>query len=236
MVPIVISDNNYFDDKSFMQFLLQICETHKNEQRALAFAFIVYDFEDYTINKMLQDKNYWTVLDKLSSSYLSVFYVNSQNEYYKRRQNEIYMEEKKTQDEDLKKGNMSFFVPIKLKSTPLDKTIALIKNDFKIEEDLNHPLVLFFQSDGETIIDYFMVSLKQEKTEDAFLELKSILKNAVDGIKKVTPENFENHKEIFDLMKGQVQSGKLYNFISNKIAPKLGIGIILSIVRTIAGH
>jgi hypothetical protein len=236
MVPIVINDNQSFDDNSFKDYLLNICQTHKDQQRALAFAFIVYDFDDYTITQILQDKNYWTTLDKLSGQYLSVFYVNSQNEHYKRRQQEIYLEERNRQAENARKGIVSFFVPLMLKATPLDKTIALIKKDFEITDEIKHPLVIFFQSDGEEILDYFLVSLKQEKLEDAFLELKSLLKNAIEGIKRVTPDNFENHQEIFDLLKSEVKSGKLYNFINKKIVAKLGIGTIISLVKTIAGH
>lgn len=236
MIPIVINNNQPFDDHGFKDYLLNICKTHKDQQRALAFAFIVYDFADYTITQILQDKNYWTTLDKLSGHYLSVFYVNSQNEYYNSRQQEIYLEEKYRQEEIARKGYISYFVPVTLKATPLDKTISLIKNDFKIEDDIKHPLIIFFQSNGEEILDYFLVSLKQEKLEDAFLELKSLLKDAVEGIKQVTPENFENHQEIFDLLKGQIKRGQFYKFISKKIVPKLTIGTILSIVKTIAGH
>ena len=150
MVPIVINDNQSFDDNSFKDYLLNICKTHKDQQRALAFAFIVYDFDDYTITQILQDKNYWATLDKLSGHYLSVFYVNSQNEYYNRRQQEIYLEEKHRQEEIARKGYISFFVPITLKSDTIRQDhISLIKNDLQIEEDIKHPLVIFFQSDGE---------------------------------------------------------------------------------------
>jgi hypothetical protein len=236
MVPIVINDNQYFDDNGFKNYLLNLCQTHKDKQRALAFAFIVYDFDDYTVNQILQDKNYWTTLDKLSGQLLSVFYVNSQNEHYKRRQQEIYLEDLNSQEANARKGNISFFVPLTLKATPLDKTISLIKKDFEIIDDIKHPLVIFFQSDGEEILDYFLVSLKEEKLEDTFLELKSLLKNAVEGIRQVTPDNFENHQEIFDLLKSEVKSGKLYNFINKKVVSKLGIGTIISLLKTIAGH
>lgn len=235
MVPIVISKDQRFDDDSFKDYILHICETHKNEQRALAFAFIVYDFDDYTITKILEDKKYWSVLDKLSGQYLSVFYVNSQDEYYTRRQQEIYYEEQQRRAENARKGYISYLVPLTLQATPLDKTIELLKRDLAIEENINHPFVLFFQTQGDTIIDYFIISLKQQKVEDAFLELKTHLKHAVEGIKRVTPDNFENHQEIFDLLKGGVKSGKFYDFVSKKVISKLGIGTIISLVKTLAG-
>lgn len=236
MVPIVVSKDQRFDDDSFKDYILKICKTHKNEQRALAFAFIVYDFDDYTITKILEDKKYWSVLDRLSEQYLSVFYVNSQDEYYTRRQQEIYYEEKQRRAENARKGYISYFVPLSLRATPLDKTIELIKSDFQIDENINHPFVLFFQTQGDTIIDNFIISLKQERVEDAFLELKAHLKHAVEGIKKVTPDNFENHQEIFDLLKGEVKSGEFYDFVSKKVISKLSIGTIISLVKTLAGH
>ncbi|HOH71059.1 MAG TPA: hypothetical protein PK984_04040 [Paludibacteraceae bacterium] len=79
MVPIVINEKQQFDEEGFKDFFIQKCKQHKSEGRALAFAFIVYDFENHTITNILKDKNYWSALDKISGNMLSVFYINSQD-------------------------------------------------------------------------------------------------------------------------------------------------------------
>lgn len=225
MVPIVINSGNQFDEESFKDYLLNLCKQHKAEQRALAFAFIVYDFDDHTINQIIKKEDYWNSLDKISGKFLSVFYINSQDSYYKRRQQEI----------NSKKGYISLLVPITLKPTPLDNVIGFVKKEFDLEDNLKHPFVLFFQTDGEDISDFFVVALKQDKLEEAFLELRDHIKKAVDSLSKVKPEYFKNHQEIFNLIKDGVGNGKFYDFVRKKITSKIGIGTIISIIKLIAG-
>jgi len=236
MVPIVINKNRPFDDDSFRDYLLNICKTHQEQNRALAFAFIVYDFYDYTVSKILDDTHYWSSLDKISGKYLSVFYINTNDEYYKRRQKEIYNDETMQRINNSRKGNISFFVPITLKPTPLDKATQFVKNEFELDDNLKTPFVLFFQTNGEIILDYLIVSLKQEKLEDAFLELKAHIQNAVASLTDVTPDNYNNHQEIFDLLKTGIKSSKFFTFINKKVISKLTIGTIISLVKLIAGH
>lgn len=126
-------------------------------------------------------------------------------------------------------------VPITLKSTPLDKSVKFLKSEFKLEENLEHPFVLFFQTDGEVILDYFAVALKQEKLEDAFIELKRQIESAVESMAKVTPDNFKNHQEIFNLIESGVKSNNIGHFIKTKVIPKIGIGSITSFIKLISG-
>lgn len=234
MIPIAITHDGSFDDDGFNNYLLNICREHKEQHRALAFAFIVYDFDDYTIQQIIENKTYWTALDKISGKYLSVFYINSKDSYYKRRQREIYKEEMAAQARASGKGYMQYLRPITLQDTPLDKSIDYLKNKFNLDDNLKHPFILFFQADGEEIIDYFAISLREEKLEDSFLELKRQIQLAVESISKVTPENFKNHKEIFHLVESGVKSGNVGYFIKKNVVPKIGIGTIFSFIKTLA--
>jgi len=61
---------------SFAQFrneFMDICASHHKNARALAFAFILYDFEHPQIVKVLEDQHYWNALNKISGKYLTVF-------------------------------------------------------------------------------------------------------------------------------------------------------------------
>jgi hypothetical protein len=237
MVRLVLTPNgNTFDEVSFRNYLLDICKQHFNSSRALAFAFIVYDFDDTTVPQIIENEKYWTALDKISGHFLSVFYINTQNDYYKRRQMEIYKEELAQQKRTAKGGYFQMMRQITLKDTPLDKSIDFLKNEFNLEGSIQTPFVLFFQIDGEDILDCFVVMLKQEKLEDAFLELKTQIKNAVDSVSKVTPDNFKNHKEIFDLIETGVKGGNSINFIKTKIISKISIGTIISFIKLVTGH
>lgn len=135
MVPIVISEDKKFNEESFKEYLVDTCRKHKTEGRALAFAFIVYDFDNHTITQILKKEDYWNSLDKISGKTLSVFYINSQESYFQRRQQEIYQDELRQRENFSKKGYISFLVPLTLKSTPFDNAIGLIKEEFEVEED-----------------------------------------------------------------------------------------------------
>lgn len=76
MIPIYLHDKSGHDSYFYDEFesdFLRICETHREEGRALAFAFILYDFTSPQVAKVLRDQDYWNALDQLSGKYLTVF-------------------------------------------------------------------------------------------------------------------------------------------------------------------
>jgi hypothetical protein len=236
MVPIVINKDNRFDEESFRKFLANIYKQHKSEGRALVFAFIVYDFDNHTITDIIKKKSYWNALDKISGKTLSIFYINSQDSYYKTRQEEIYQEELREKSINSQSGVRSFMVPIIRKPTPTDNAIGYFKSEFELDDNIKTPFVMFFQIDNnDDISDSIIVGLKQDRLEEAFLELKNHIKNAVESLDKVLPENHTNHQEIFDLLKRGVASGSFYDFVNNKVKPKIRANIIITLVRLISG-
>jgi hypothetical protein len=235
MVPIVINENQQYGEESFKDILLHTCRQHKNEGRALAFAFIVFDFDNHTINDILDKRSYWSTLDKISGKTLSVFYINSQDNYYNMRQEQIYQDELRQRARNSERGTISFLMPITKKPTPTDNAIGFVKSEFQIDDKIKTPLILFFQIDNDdNISDSFIVALKQDRLEEAFLELRDHINNAVKSLEKVLPEYYENHQEIFNLIKSSVESGKLYDFINKKVKTKLSIGTIILLVKMIA--
>ena len=62
---------------SFFQRFTEICEKSKSENQKKTFAFILYDFNDTTIKRILKDKGVFTKLDRLTGNSLDVFYLNS---------------------------------------------------------------------------------------------------------------------------------------------------------------
>src|SRR5580704_1457649 len=68
------------DFKSFESKMLEICNEHRKEDRALAFAFILYDFENPHLRKILEDRYYWEALNIISGKYLTVFSIHCKRE------------------------------------------------------------------------------------------------------------------------------------------------------------
>ena len=70
------SKNEALSFNSFKDKMIEICNSHREKNKALAFAFILYDFENPQISKVLNDEEYWLALNKISGEYLSVFSIN----------------------------------------------------------------------------------------------------------------------------------------------------------------
>jgi len=62
---------------SFLQRFDEICSTHLARGRAKAFAFVLYDFTNDPIQKILRNKGVFTQLDRLAGKDLSVFYLHA---------------------------------------------------------------------------------------------------------------------------------------------------------------
>ncbi|WP_282126465.1 hypothetical protein [Marinifilum flexuosum] len=196
MVPIKFQTTEFLEGvtpKKFKSDILSMCENHKNQGRALAYAFLMYDFENPQIAEVLENKNYWNALHKISGKYLSVFYLNSREEHFA---------------EDL--NNQSGVVKRELCGIDsFEGLSSMIAPYFDLEDKVKLPSILFFQTRGRMITDYFVIELNEEKIEDSFLELKSYIKVAVENLKGVKPENYKNSESIFDLLKRGVEGEKI---------------------------
>ena len=85
MVPLKIlidGEIHYIEEKEFTGSINDLCEKHKNDNRALAFAFLIYDFENPQIIKVLDDTDYWNALHHTSGKLLSIYYIHSREEKF----------------------------------------------------------------------------------------------------------------------------------------------------------
>ena len=76
MVPLkLLNDGNIqeLSSDTFSQSIIDVCEKHRIDSRALAFAFILYDFNNPQIFKILNDRDYWNALHTISGKYLSIY-------------------------------------------------------------------------------------------------------------------------------------------------------------------
>ena len=183
MIPILLSGKGGREDFSFDEFdrdFVAICKSHQKEGRALAFAFILYDFEHPEIMKVLRDGDYWNALDKISGNSLTVFSFHL-----------------------AKSGRRERGSPpmgARRDSGAFSASRGFISRRFGIELPDAKPLILFFQVTGEQISDPYAVEIRSETVEQAFLEIRSILSDAVESVERVLPENRGNTTEIFNLI------------------------------------
>lgn len=196
MYPIFINRNT--QGVSFEEFLdnfFEICKTHQLEGRASAFAFIIYDFNNPHLYKILMDRDYWESLNRLSGHYLTIF--------------SLFEEMTKTKIDS--KANPKYlrlnFEAVKVE-TRKDVSLSYkqIIETFFGDIEFKTPSILFFQVKDENITDHFFVGLQENKIEEGFIELQHFIKESVESIQQISPDNKENYSEIFKMLEVSVNS------------------------------
>ncbi len=181
---------------SYFQFeedFLKICNAHREEDRALMFAFILYDFKNPQISKILNDPDYWLSLHSISGDYLTVFSLHYNPEDTKKRIQEMMRTKMRG---ETSKGMFQ----IEALENPSKDTNKLIRKYFGENIKIEYPSVLFFQVDNEKVIDYRFIKLDENRLEDSFSELKNYIKVAVESLNAVMRENKNNYPELFNLV------------------------------------
>lgn len=196
MIPVRILRNGAIEDlrhNSAYETIINICNDHKEEQRALAFAFVIHNYMSPQLNKVLADEDYWESLDRISGQLLTVFYLPSHAKDF---------------GEDL------------LKSTGVEKRsmygittdesndiiVPMIKNYLQYDRPIKLPTILFFQTNGLLVQDFFFVELSEQKIEESFIEIRTYISGAVDELKRVESKYYGNDQEIFSLLKNGVDA------------------------------
>jgi hypothetical protein len=181
--------------ENFVKSFKKICSTHQKEGKASSFAFIIHDFKNPEITNALSNTNYFNALDEISGSNLTIFYLHLETEKNKKV---IFLGEER-------------FVR--------DLTIEMnrfLVQEFKLEETISTPVILFFQIKNKEIIDFFFCSLRERTTEQAFLEIENIVQKSVSVIKQITTENKENYPEIFTLIKNEIDTIKSIKTVKSR--------------------
>lgn len=201
---------------SFENKMIEICESHKNENRALAFAFLIYDFTNPNLWKVLNDREYWLALNEVSGEYLTVFSLNYK-EKAKRRQSRSAF------------NGMQYMTAVNTSKNLTKATNSLTEKYFG-NSNYSFPSILFFQINNQEITDSLIIELKEETVEQSFIELKDYIISATEALKRITEENRGNYNEIFNLLESSVEA-KMANRKMKRVSKNFGsiIGLISSI-------
>jgi hypothetical protein len=197
MFPIVYPNNQNADSKNLRNYILNVCQTHKLENRALAFAFIIADLHNPHVNKILHDHNYINSLHEISGKTLTVFFL--MDDYV----NRTIIDTSNSNRMLLELGVQPLSGPPSL----MPKQLAKILIE---EEILSTPSILFFQVEDFNVTDFFTTKLKENKIEDGFLEIKDIIEKAVNSLAHVKSENYSNSQELFNLIKQEIDSSNFW--------------------------
>jgi hypothetical protein len=218
---ILDTENKRLGYEMFEKEFINICNRHREENRALVFAFILYNFENPQLNKVLSDSDYWLSLNQISGNYLTVFSLHYKSDTIK----EMMMQKMNhNANKEMFEASGNF--------NPTLDTNNLIRKYFGDDFKIKYPSVLFFQTDNTGVADSRIIQLDEQNIENAFLELKLYIQTAATALENVNRENKNNRAELFDLVEMNVKS------LRSGIVTKRGIKKITSIAElasTISG-
>jgi hypothetical protein len=207
MFPIIYPNNRNANPDNLRDYIMNVCQTHKAENRALAFAFIVADLHNPHVNKILNDHNYINALHEISGKTLTVFFL--MDDYV----NRTIIDSSNSNRILLELGVQPLSGPPSL----MPKQLAKILIE---EEILQTPCILFFQVEDYNVTDFFITKLRENRIEDGFLEIKDIIEKAVKSLANVKPENRKNSKELFNLIQQEIESSEFWKN-ANKVYQKV---------------
>jgi hypothetical protein len=173
---------------NFRDHFINICVQHRQAGRARAFAFILYDFTNPSVHKILRDNEYWASLHKLSGSALTIFSFHHREPQVGNRGFQV----------------MDDMIAVGGPKGPADMSTILLQRYFEIKLPISLPAILFFQVDQNEVIDSFVVELKSQYVQDSYFEIEKVVKDAVEAVSKVFEENSNNSGEVFELIKRRI--------------------------------
>ena len=185
---------NEFKDK-----MLQICTDHQNTGEALAFAFLIYDFTNPNLWKILNDREYWMALSEISGNYLTIFSLN-------------YRDNQKTKKPISSSKRMELITMIDTSISLKDAT-RILKEKYFDCSDFSFPSILFFQVEDNQVTGSLAIELKEEKIEEGFIEIKRYIEEAVSTLKKVSNDDYIDSHKIFELLSKNLEKLKTRNKI-----------------------
>lgn len=209
MYPIINVEGQEISQNDFVLNFLKICTEHQNQKKALAFAFILYDYTSPHVKKILVDQDYWNALNTISGNLLTVFYVDCKT---------------KTLNEKVKKfkAGVPYMSVYGIKSESNDPSIISIKileKYFGINEQIFNPSIMLFQVSDMKVTNYLFVNLKEKEIEKTYIEIKDIINTVIGSLKGISPECHENYGPIFREIENSITHRK-HKIIVSKF-PKL---------------
>jgi hypothetical protein len=232
MRPIELEGGPFLSLDEFRDFFIKTCEEHRKQNRAKAFAFIVYDFTNENAQKILRDGEYSRALHKLSGKWLTIFYVNTKDpEFSKLRKNSRKTPAKLPNKRRLKNnefGNIYFNTAREL---DFEKTPSYLREIFDVSDYTALPFIVFFQTKDNRILRSFSIAIKGHELEAAYKELKELVANAVTTISRM--QCFDDPDRILYLIEDAVNGSRNWKRlvqIAKPVATAFGLEVLKKII------
>ena len=197
-----------YDGEEFLNHFDTICNDLYTKLGVLTFAFILYDEGTPELRKLLRDSDYWDALDAASGDHMVVFTLSDERK-------------SETEVTELLEAMTVFRGTSQRPSKSYSK---VMKTLFDSESLLVFPSVLFFHVIDSNIRDYRLVPLRRQTIHESVKAIQDLFQAMTAVLDAVEPQFYGNQREIFQLVKSELQNrdftmyilkgpGKLLDFV-----------------------
>ena len=180
------------DREEFVSSLPAICDNLQKEHNILLFGFIIYDESMPQYRKFARDPVYWRALEKISGDKMMVFALSDKVD--------------SRWDGNDEYQPLTSFGPPRFSRTK--SCSRLLKEVFADESLLVYPSVLFFQVVEGIIYNYRLVPLRGSTVEESFSAVQGFFEVIAKILAKISPENYQDYRVIFELVKNDLLNKK----------------------------
>lgn len=197
---------------SFVREVMAVCEDHRNQGRALLFAFLLFGSRDPEVMKVINDRDYWRALDHEAGEYLTVFVMTSplsDPRSPRQRWNEF-------------------------EQGAAVRALEVLKNHFRAPEEVQLPCLTLFQvKDGE-VIDGFAARIVGESSDATYRCIKGHFTLVRDALLDLREENKKQDQEIFSLVRRRFDEAHQLNQLKRIAGPLRSLASVLKSI--VMGH
>ena len=215
MIPVPLDE---FNSKNIRARLLELADVYKDEVNT--FAVLLNDSKDHIVNMIIRNNDMWHALNNISGRHLHIFYFDV-DENAKRVAREAHEAAQRERQQQHMKAKGMVFMMVGIKSPPnIDDSVSMLK--MIVNEKIQSPAILFFQVSGDSIRNKFVVNIKSEQVEAAFLELKKIIEKAVKHIEQANPD--ADPYDFFTQLEDAIRINKFFDYFKGKFSLGFGVG------------
>ncbi len=185
--------------------LVHICNTHRKEGRALAFAFLLYDISTPHFRKMIEEKVYYEALNEVSGNFMTIFSIHAKEVRRVRARTGFDIDNLPAIDTGFTMTHAGMVYGL----TTGEATQDMLSKYFGQPDEFRFPGVLFFQVDNDKVVEAMMVEINDVTPEQVYNDLIKMVNTANIALRRIDVQYKDNHKEIFDQVEGELKRVKI---------------------------
>lgn len=155
----------------------------KDAAHSRAFAFIIHDFTNPNIRKVILDSIDWQALHQSSGDTLTVFCKDYKPNKHERLRAQLV------------RSGYQYVACSSSSESPIS-TSSKIAEAYFDQNAISFPSILFFQVNEHEVVDSLLIELKEKLVPHSAIEIQEYFEAAIHALKQVPEESKSDYEEV----------------------------------------